>query len=172
MMGAGKSTIGPLLAKALDRVFVDSDQEIERETGRSIAEIFASEGEPRFRALERAVIERLSGQPAVIALGGGALVQPGALGRLGDRGDIVYLRVSAEALLERLGDASSRPLLAGLDASERRQRLQALLEARTPCYEQADLVIEAEASEEEIVRRIVAALERLGSASGSEERVS
>ncbi len=159
MMGVGKSTVGPLLAARLGREFVDTDQEIERRTGRSVADIFDREGEAAFRRHEAEAVEAASSEPAVIALGGGAIVQPGALERLSDRGDLVYLRASAEILLERIADPSSRPLLSGLSESECTARLQALLEERRPFYERARFQIDADGTGEEVVDRIVARLE-------------
>jgi shikimate kinase len=162
MMGVGKSTVGALLADMLGRVFVDSDLEIERTTGRSVSEIFEQEGEARFRELERAAIdEAFERRPsAVIALGGGAIVQPGMLDRLKERGVIVYLRARPEALDDRIGDGTSRPLLAGLSDEARVVRLTALLEARRPFYEQADHRIDAEGDAAEVALRIRDVLRR------------
>ncbi|RIL05855.1 MAG: shikimate kinase, partial [Proteobacteria bacterium] len=78
LMGAGKSAVGEALAAALGLRFEDTDAAIERRARRSVAQIFAERGEPAFRALERAAIERLAGRPVVAALGGGAIAQPGA----------------------------------------------------------------------------------------------
>ena len=156
MMGVGKSTVGALLADALGRGFVDTDREIERMTGRNVAQIFEQEGEARFRELERAAIEEtLERTPsAVIALGGGAIVQPGMLARLKGRGLIIYLRATPEALSNRIGDSASRPLLAGLSAGARVARLAALLETRRAFYEQADHWVDAEEDAAEVVQRI------------------
>lgn len=156
MMGVGKSTVGPLLADVLGRGFVDTDLEIERTAGRSVSEIFDQDGEARFRELERAAIEdALDRKPsAVIALGGGAIVQPGMLDRLKGRGVVVYLRATPEALDDRIGDAASRPLLAGLPSAARVARLAALLEARRPFYERADHLIDAEGDAAAVVQRI------------------
>lgn len=162
MMGVGKSTVGALLADALGRGFVDTDLEVERAAGRSVSEIFEQQGEARFRVLERAAIEEaFERRPsAVIALGGGAIVQPEMLARLKDRGLIVYLSARPEALCDRIGDDGSRPLLAGLSAEARVARLAALLEARRPFYEQADHSIDAEGDAAEVVRRICDVLGR------------
>ncbi len=158
LMGAGKSTVGPRLAERLGRPFVDSDQEIERRTGRTIAEIFAGEGEPCFRELEREAIEAAAQEAAVVALGGGAIAQPGALDRLRTRGLLVYLDAPIECLLERIGEAVSRPLLSGLDAAGRADRLAELLEARRPWYAAADHRVDASGSPDEVVERIVSLL--------------
>ena len=144
MMGSGKSTLGPALARALGRRFVDADREIEREAGVSVSELFAREGEAGFRARERAALEALAGSGAVVALGGGAIAQAGAAERLAAQGTVVYLRARLETLVMRLGNASSRPLLAGLDAKGRRARLEALLAERKPAYETARITIDTD----------------------------
>jgi len=77
MMGAGKSAVGPLLASSLGRRFVDTDVEIERSAGMAVSQIFSVEGERAFRDRERQLIEDLSGGGDVVALGGGAIAQPG-----------------------------------------------------------------------------------------------
>jgi len=144
MMGAGKSTVGPALAARLRCGFVDADEEIERATGCSIAEIFASEGEACFRERERDVVESLAGSRSVVALGGGAIAQPGAQERLAATGTVVYLRARLETLLARVGDASTRPLLRDLSPSQRGARLAALLEERSAAYESAELVVDTD----------------------------
>ena len=143
MMGAGKSTVGPMLARDLSRRFVDLDEEIEREAGRSIREIFAREGEASFRALERRALERWAGRDAVVALGGGAIAQEGSPEFLAATGTVVYLRADPEVLLARLGDGDERPLLRDLEPTARRARIEALLEERRGAYESARIVIEA-----------------------------
>src|SRR5690606_5874667 len=133
-MGAGKSAVGPLLAARLGLPFVDLDAEVERAAGARIATIFAREGEPAFRARERAAIERVAGRTAVVALGGGAIAQPGAARRLAETGTVVWLRARPETLAARIGEARERPLLAGLGPAARRARIAALLAEREPCY--------------------------------------
>lgn len=164
MMGAGKSTVGPRLAARLGRPFVDTDLEVERRAGRTVAEIFAHEGEARFRALERESLEAAAAHPAVVALGGGAIVQPGALERCRELGVLVLLDVPVERLLERIGDAASRPLLAGHDAGERRVRLEALLDGRRPFYAGAQLRVDGSAEPDAVVEQILA---RLGETEGT-----
>jgi 3-dehydroquinate synthase len=144
MMGSGKSTLGPALARRLRRRFVDADARIEREAGATVAELFAREGEAGFRARELALQEELAGSGAVVALGGGAIAQPGAAERLAASGLVVYLRARPETLLARLGDAQARPLLSGLAPAERRARLEALLAERKRAYETARVVLDTD----------------------------
>jgi shikimate kinase len=161
MMGAGKSAVGPLLARSLARLFVDTDVEIERSAGMSVSEIFSSEGERTFRDRERQLIEGLSGGSDVVALGGGAIAQPGAAAFLGRTGSVVYLKASPSSLLGRLGDCSERPLLHGLAPEGRLARLETLLAERASAYETAVIAVDTErrtveAVAEEILRRLAA----------------
>jgi shikimate kinase len=156
MMGAGKSAVGAALARRLGTAFVDVDREVEAAAGASIAEVFASRGEPAFRRLERQVWERLAGKPVVVALGGGAAAEPGAAERLGATGVVVYLRARPETLLARLGDAGARPLLAGRSPEGRAARVAALLEARRAGYERAAVVVDTDALDVEAVAARVA----------------
>ena len=130
MMGAGKSTLGPVIAARLRRRFVDTDHEIERIADCSIPEIFESEGERGFRVREEEVILALEGSGAVVALGGGAIGDPRLRERLLQSGTVVYLEASPETLVERVGDAANRPLLQGQDREERLTTISELLEAR------------------------------------------
>ena len=144
MMGAGKSSIGAQLARRLGRRFIDTDAEVERAVGRRVAEIFEREGEPAFRRHESAAIEACCGEGAVVALGGGAIAQPGAPERLASTGILVYLRARPETLLARVGDASSRPLLRGLEPAAQRARLAGLLAQRRIAYESAAIVLDTD----------------------------
>jgi shikimate kinase len=155
MMGVGKSTVGAQLAMRLGRPFVDTDQEVERVAGRTIAEIFESDGEARFRALEAEAIRAAAANAAVVALGGGAVAEPGAMQRLLASGEVVYLMADPDVLIGRIGDPSSRPLLAGLDRKDQILKLEVLLAKRKPFYEQAGIRIDARGTTEEVVERIV-----------------
>ena len=159
MMGAGKSAVGPLLARSLERGFVDTDLEIERSVGMAVSEIFAAEGERAFRDRERQLIEGLSGASEVVALGGGAISQPDVAAFLRRTGTVVYLKASPSLLLSRLGNASARPLLHGLAPEGRLARLETLLIERASAYETAAITVDTEirtaaAVVEEILRRL------------------
>jgi shikimate kinase len=156
MMGAGKSTVGRVLAQRLHTPYVDIDAEVERSTGCTVAEIFEREGESGFRARERAAIDTWAGIAAVVALGGGAIAQPGAAPRLAASGTVVYLRARPETLLERLGASPARPLLAGLDGAARRSRLEALLAQRREAYESAQIIVDVDEGSPEDLAEIVA----------------
>src|SRR5262245_44682582 len=134
MMGAGKSSAGRALARELGLPFLDTDAEVERRSGRKLAEIFARDGEAAFRALEREVIAASRGAAAVVALGGGAPAQAGVAELLRESGVRVYLRASAERLAARIGEAADRPLLAGRGPAERLARIEALLREREAAY--------------------------------------
>jgi shikimate kinase len=126
-MGTGKSTVGRLLAEALGLGFADLDADITAAAGQAIPEIFAAEGEAGFRQRERAaLLARLEGGPAVIACGGGIVVDPRNRADLRRGGRVFCLRASPETLRARLGDDPNRPLL--------RQDLGQLLAAREPFY--------------------------------------
>jgi shikimate kinase/3-dehydroquinate synthase len=159
MMGAGKSAVGEALARRLGRRFVDTDAEIERESGAGIPEIFRREGEVGFRRREVRAIEGLGGEDCVAALGGGAIAQPGAAERLAASGIVVYLRARPESLLGRIGNGSGRPLLEEAGPGGGLERLEELLRERGPHYETAAIVVDTDdRSVEEVVEALVAEL--------------
>lgn len=156
LMGAGKTTVGRLLANRLQRRFVDTDEEVEREAGATVAQLFASEGERGFRRRESAAIRHaaaLRGQ--VIAVGGGAVLDPANVTHLRATGDLVLLDAEPEALAARVQDGAGRPLLADGDALDRLIELQS---TRAAAYSAAaaHTVDTSDAEPAEIVERVVA----------------
>ena len=129
--GSGKSTIGRRLAKALDVEMLDTDAAIEQQTGRAIADIFATDGEIEFRRIEEGVIRAaLADHDGVLSLGGGAVTTPGVRDALAGH-TVVYLEISAAEGIRRTGGNTVRPLLAGPDRAE---KFRALMTQRVPLY--------------------------------------
>jgi 3-dehydroquinate synthase len=141
LMGAGKTTIGRILARKLGMKFVDSDHEIEARTGATIPWIFEIEGEACFRRREADVIRDLSAQSGIVlATGGGAILNPDNRACLKAHGTVIYLRASINSILQRTAHDKNRPLLQTADP---RKKLEELLAVRDPLYtEIADLVID------------------------------
>ena len=130
-MGAGKTTVGRLVAQALGAEFLDTDHLVEERAGKPVAEIFVDDGEAAFRALERtAVADALRTHDGVLALGGGAVLDPDTR-RLLDGHRVVFLRVGLADAARRVGLGVSRPLLLG----NVRGRIKQLIDERTPVYE-------------------------------------
>lgn len=142
-MGAGKSTIGRKLARALNLEFIDSDREIEARTGVDIPLIFELEGESGFRKREQEVIDEMSGTPGIVlATGGGAVLDPQNRKHLGSRGTVIYLQTSVDQQLQRTAHDRNRPLL---QTGNPREKLEQLLAERDPLYREiADFVIETD----------------------------
>jgi len=142
-MGAGKSTIGRQLARALGLKFIDSDREIEAKTGVDIPLIFELEGESGFRKREQEVIDELSAMPdIVLATGGGAVLDPQNRRNLASRGSVIYLQTSVDQQLKRTAHDHNRPLL---QTENPRGKLEKLLTERDPLYREiADIVIETD----------------------------
>lgn len=129
--GSGKSTIGRRLAKAMGCSLIDTDAVIEERYGRTIAEIFAAEGEPGFRRIEEQVIrEALDNHDGILSLGGGAVSTAGVREALAGH-TVVYLEISAAEGIRRTSGSTVRPLLAGPDRAEKYRRL---LADRVPLY--------------------------------------
>lgn len=160
-MGAGKSTVGARLAEELSRPFIDLDDAIEVRAGVSVAEVFAAQGEERFREMETEALAALDDQPAsVVACGGGVVVSPENRSLLKKLGVVLYLQVSAGEAIARIGDVSSRPLLAGPGGT---LAATSLLAAREALYSGvADACIDTSgASAEEVAMRALSVVEEL-----------
>ena len=155
-MGSGKTTVGGLVAERLETSVRDTDHDVEATAGREICEIFVDDGEAAFRVLERAAVaEALATHDGVLALGGGAVLDPDTRELLVGH-DVVFLRVGLSDAVKRVGLGTGRPLLLG----NVRSRIKSLLDERTPVYESvATLVVETDGREpHEIADEIVAAL--------------
>ena len=158
-MGAGKTTIGRLLAQQLHLQFIDSDAEIEERTGADIPWIFDVEGEEGFRDREQAVIDELTQRDDILlATGGGAVLRPANRNVLGARGFVIYLHATIKQQVARTGQDKRRPLLQG---GNREQVLKDLMAERDPLYREiADHVAETDgASPRSVARSIRQALE-------------
>jgi shikimate kinase len=138
-MGAGKTSVGRLVAENLGFEFLDTDELIQSRNGRTIADIFAKEGEPAFRALEKQVVQELSARKkTVISTGGGLPTDPENLAALKSYALVVCLWASPEKIWERVRHQSHRPLLHDADPQK---KIRELLTARAPFYKQADVLI-------------------------------
>lgn len=156
-MGAGKTTVGRLLAQAWGVGFRDTDEDIEASTGRTVSDIFVESGEETFRALERdAVAAALEGYDGVLALGGGAVQDETTRALLAGQ-QVVFLRVGLTDAAARVGLGVSRPLLLG----NIRGRIKQLIEARTPVYESvATHTVDTDGlTAEEVVEHVRSAVE-------------
>lgn len=153
MPGAGKSTLGKQLARALNLPFLDLDREIERREGRGIPEIFSQSGEDHFRFIESTLLREFAGNGTsfIMATGGGAPCFFSNMDTLNASGLTIYLKVTLNTLVERLQNSKGRPLLEA--DQDLRQRLGQLLEARKGIYESARLIV-SEPDVQKVVREI------------------
>lgn len=141
-MGTGKSSVGRLVAEQLHFEFLDTDELIETRAGRSIAEIFAQNGEPAFRELEHRLVAELATRTrTVIATGGGLPVNPANLDSLQQHALVICLWASPEKVFERVHNQTHRPLLHEPDPQA---KIRSLLAARAPFYRQADVLLNSE----------------------------
>jgi shikimate kinase len=154
-MAAGKTTIGQALAEEIGWPFVDIDSEIEAREGKAISQIFADHGEPTFREIETSVIRAHvlgieKGQPSVMALGGGAFVQPKNWDLLQNNGVTVWLDCPLEIVRKRLGDTTTRPLAGD------RAGLAQLYDDRRALYARADYRVDVDTEDiAEVIKRIL-----------------
>jgi len=138
MMGSGKSSLAVALATALKVPVYDTDLEIEKLTSYSVSELFSEFGEAYFREQEKALIEKLPEQAAVVACGGGLPCYGELMDTLLQRGHVIYLSAPAKVLYERIGGSEDRPLLQDLNSFD------LLLEKRKEVYQQANYIIDAQ----------------------------
>lgn len=168
-MASGKSTVGPYLADLLGYDFLDMDAMIERDANRSIRQIFDDGGEPAFRALERVALSTISSRERIVAAtGGGALANEDNMSFARSNGYVVYLDVSAETVLGRISqDPAGRPLLDESTSPE--ETVRSLMEARRLFYERADIRLDANASEPDVIaHEIMRRLRAEGGTSGDD----
>lgn len=161
--GAGKTTVGAVLARRLGVALRDTDADIEAAAGKSIADIFVDDGEPHFRELERqAVRAAVTGHDGVLALGGGAVLDPGTRDLLTGL-PVVFLDVALADAVRRVGLDAPRPLL----AVNPRQQWRTLMEQRRPLYTQvARAVVGTEGRDpEEVAQAVLDALRPAGAES-------
>jgi shikimate kinase len=158
--GSGKTETGERLAELIEFGFIDTDATVEESLGKTIPEIFAKQGEAKFRFAESDVIRMATGRPPqVIALGGGAIGDEHKLDYIKDQGYLVYLRVTPETVYERLRNSTLRPLLEVYtdDEGKRREavmkRIHTLLDEREKYYLAADMVVDTEGKSPEAVAR-------------------
>lgn len=159
-MGSGKTTVGRVLAKKLNKRFIDSDHEIEARTGVSIPVIFELEGEQSFRQREADVIRELTDlDDIVLATGGGAILNPASREYLKSRGTVIYLQASINQILQRTSHDRNRPLLQTADP---RKRIEELARQREPYYrEVAHIIVETgRPNVQSLVNTILAQLEK------------
>jgi shikimate kinase len=159
-MGAGKTTIGKQLARALGRTFYDSDRFIEERTGANIPLIFELEGEDGFRRREKAAIaELVQMENIVLATGGGAILDPENRDLFTRQGFVIYLRAPLEQLINRTAKDKNRPLLQTTDPQK---KLQEILAVRDPLYrEVADEILETDSSPvRHVVKRIISLIKK------------
>lgn len=157
--GAGKTTVGSLVAARLGVSFTDTDAEIEAVAGKPVSDIFVEDGELAFRALEREAVARaLTGSDGVVAVGGGAVLDPQTQERLAGR-PVVYLETGFAAAAKRVGLSQARPLLIGTNP---RATLKALLDQRLPIYQKLAWLTQPTDNQdpEHIAAEIVARLSR------------
>ncbi len=139
LMGVGKTTVGRRLAKRLELPFFDSDDEIEKASGRTVVGYFRDHGETAFREGERRVIDRLlHGDPLILATGGGAFIPQETRSILKEKAITVWLKGDFDTIMERVSRKNTRPLL---QVADPKAKMRELMDARYPIYAQADITV-------------------------------
>jgi shikimate kinase len=158
-MGCGKSGFGRRLASELGWEFTDTDHEIERRAGATVAEIFAVRGEDAFRALESEVIAEAaaSERDSVVSLGGGAVCRPGVMELLSAAGETIYIRMSPARLVGRLSESgrAKRPKIAGMNDAELAAYIEKTLPEREIYYNMANFALDCAAASDDTLLRVM-----------------
>lgn len=156
-MGTGKTAVGETLAKKLGFQFLDTDLMVEKETGKTITEIFEKEGEAAFRGYEKKMLRKaLEKERVVLATGGGAIVDPENLKLMKEKGIVIGLAASAQVIFDRIAKMDTRPLL---KTKDQMKKIQELLSERSPYYREADRIIDTTAKAvDKTVEEIIKAL--------------
>ena len=132
-MGTGKTTVGKILARRLNKKFVDMDDVLEERAGKAINLIFSEDGEPYFRNMERGLVQELAGMKnQVIAAGGGIVLNPANIGDFSRSGRVICLLASESEILRRISASTARPLL---EKGDKLQSIKKLMAKRRPLYE-------------------------------------
>ena len=154
-MGVGKTTIGKQIAALNKVVFIDTDSQIEKETSKSIKEIFETDGEIAFRKLETDTIRSIN-RKAIIACGGGLPAHNNNIEYLKHKGTVIYLKASTETLIKRLAKKKNkRPLISNITNAKRLEFIRKILKERGETYKQADYTIETDnKTVKEVLREI------------------
>lgn len=154
-MGVGKTTIGKQIAALNKVIFIDTDSQIEKETSKSIKEIFETDGEIAFRKLETDTIRSIN-RKAIIACGGGLPAHNNNIEYLKHKGTVIYLKASTETLIKRLEkNKNKRPLISKLTNDKRLEFIRKILKEREETYKQADYTIETDnKTVKEVLREI------------------
>ncbi|MBT5615386.1 MAG: shikimate kinase [Flavobacteriales bacterium] len=154
-MGVGKTTIGKQIAALNKVIFIDTDSQIEKETSKSIKEIFETDGEIAFRKLETDTIRSIN-RKAIIACGGGLPAHNNNIEYLKHKGTVIYLKASTETLIKRLEkNKNKRPLISKLTNDKLLEFIRKILKEREKTYKQADYTIETDnKTVKEVLREI------------------
>ncbi|MBT5273356.1 MAG: shikimate kinase [Flavobacteriales bacterium] len=154
-MGVGKTTIGKQIAALNKVIFIDTDSQIEKETSKSIKEIFETDGEIAFRKLETDTIRSID-RKAIIACGGGLPAHNNNIEYLKHKGTVIFLKASTETLIKRLEkNKNKRPLISKLTNDKRLEFIRKILKEREKTYKQADYTIETDnKTVKEVLREI------------------
>ena len=155
-MATGKSTVGKQLASALGYDFLDMDEMITAEAGMPIPQIFATQGEPAFRAMEARMVDLVaSRRGCVVATGGGTITNPRNLEILKRCGVVITLSADPQTILSRVGTGDDRPMLWG---GNKLEKIGALLAQRAEAYSKADLIVDASPPVDQVVKNILTSL--------------